>query len=413
MDKELLGNLRTYSEVYEYVSKGARTKEELYQHLQAIGKARSTADEQVKKVFANQIQLLVVDGEQVSVDSSKAYSFVSEICDCFGLSVVCSPNTPKPEDEIRRLKEENEVLREELILATEQPVADAIINHMENSKISLESVELYTSEGTYKPFFLNDSSEKINAERVLSVQGGERDSIYRIIHDYEKDLTVENYMAKNVRKVFASDFLKRWVYALTHLEKIEKIKSKPKKTITYDELQEERVAYINEVLDNPNFSNQNKMTMYAALVRKDHKEIADLVEMAARYGLDARYTVQMFEESEWNKRRFISFIKSGMSQSEIRMKREVAREFIAGEWYVVAEYNGQRCRFQMVPMEELQMFLKLLKAEYYEEATDVLDKLINTKRRASFVNDDSEKELIVQDVAKNEERRINDKESNS
>lgn len=26
MDKELLGNLRTYSEVYEYVSKGTRTK---------------------------------------------------------------------------------------------------------------------------------------------------------------------------------------------------------------------------------------------------------------------------------------------------------------------------------------------------------------------------------------------------
>lgn len=30
MDKELLGNLRTYSEVYEYVSKGTRTKEELF-----------------------------------------------------------------------------------------------------------------------------------------------------------------------------------------------------------------------------------------------------------------------------------------------------------------------------------------------------------------------------------------------
>lgn len=400
MDKELLGNLRTYSEVYEYVSKGTRTKEELYQYLQEIGKARSTADEQVKKVFTNQIQLMVVDGEGVSIDRGKAYSFVSDICECFGLSVVCSPNTPKPEDEIRRLTEENEMLKEELILATEQPVADAIINHMENSKISLESVELYTSEGTYKPFFLNDSSENINAERVLSVQGGERDSIYRIINDYKKDLTVENYMAKNVRKVFASDFLKRWVYALTHLEKIDKTKLKRKKIVTYDELQEERIAYINEVLNNPNFSNQNKMTMYAALVRRDHKEIADLIEMAARYGLDARYTVQMMEEAEWNMRQFISFLKSGMSQSEIRMKREVVREFIAGEWYVEAEYNGQKCRFQMVPMEELQLFLELLKGEYYDKATRVLEKVVNTKRQASFVDNDSAKEIIVKDVEK-------------
>lgn len=348
--------------------------------MQEIGKARSTADEQVKKVFANQVQLLAIDGENVSIDKDKAYSFVSDICECFGLSVVCSPHTPKPEDEIRSLKEENVILREELKRATEKPVADAIINHMENSGISLESVELYTPEGEHKPFVLTDVRDKLNVERVLSVQGGERDSIYRIIGDYNKELTVENYTAKNVRNVFVSDFLKKWVYALTHLEKVDKTKSKRKKTITYDELQEERVAYINEILDNPNFLNQNKMTMYAALARRDHKEVADLIEMAVRYGLDARYTVQMLEEAEWNTRRFISFLKSGMSQSEIRMKREVAREFIAGEWNVVAEYNGQRCRFQMVPMEELQLFLELLKGEYFEEATRVLVKVINTKR---------------------------------
>ena len=94
------------------------------------------------------------------------------------------------------------------------------------------------------------------------------------------------------------------------------MKSKRKKTITYDELQEEHVAYINEILDNPNFSNQNKMTMYAALMRRDHKEMADPIEMAVRYGLDARYTVQMLEEAEWNTRRFISFLKLGISRRE-------------------------------------------------------------------------------------------------
>ena len=400
MDKELLGNLRTYSEVYEYVSKGTRTKEELFQYLQEIGKARSTADEQVKKAFTNQGQLLVIDGENVSIDKDKAYSFVSDICECFGLSVVCSPHTSKPEDEIRSLKEENEILREELKRATEKPVADVIINHMEKSRISLESVELYTSEGEHKPFLLTDIRDKLNAERVLSVQGGERYSIYRIIQDYNKELTVWNYMIKNVRNVFSSDFLKKWVYALTHLEKVDKTKSKRKKTVTYDELQEERVAYINEILDNPNFSNQNKMTMYAALMRRDHKEMADLIEMAAEYGLDARYTVQMLEQSEWNIWRFRSFLKAGMSQSEIRMKREVAREFIAGEWTVVAEYNGQRCRFQMFPMEELQLFLELLKGEYYDKATRVLEKVANTKRQASFVDNDSAKEIVVKDVEK-------------
>ena len=54
----------------------------------------------------------------------------------------------------------------------------------------------------------------------------------------------------------------------------------------------------------------------------------------------------------------------------------------------------------MVPMEELQLFLKLLKGEYYEKATRVLEKVINTKRQASFVDNDSAKEIIVKDVVK-------------
>ena len=50
----------------------------------------------MKKVFTNQVQLLLIDGENVSIDKDKAYSFVSDICECFGLSVVCSPHTPNP-----------------------------------------------------------------------------------------------------------------------------------------------------------------------------------------------------------------------------------------------------------------------------------------------------------------------------
>ena len=50
MDRELLANLGTYSEVYEYVAKEARTKEELFRYLQEErGKPRTTADGQVKK----------------------------------------------------------------------------------------------------------------------------------------------------------------------------------------------------------------------------------------------------------------------------------------------------------------------------------------------------------------------------
>ena len=56
----------------------------------------------------------------------------------------------------------------------------------------------------------------------------------------------------------------------------------------------------------------------------------------------------------------------------------------------------------MIPMKEIQLFLHFLKGEYYEKATKVLDKLINTKHKASFVDGDSVKELVVEDVIKKE-----------
>jgi len=57
-------------------------------------------------------------------------------------------------------------------------------------------------------------------------------------------------------------------------------------------------------------------------------------------------------------------------------------------------------RFQMVSMEELQLFLELLKGEYYDKATRVLEEVVNTKRQAFFVDNDSAKEIIVKDVEK-------------
>lgn len=245
MDKELLGNLKTYSEVYEYVSKETRTKEELFRYLQERGKARSTADEQVKKIFANQIQLLITEGEEVSLNSTQAYDFVSELCECFGLKVVCSPNTPKPEDVIYSLQKENDALKRELKRLTEKPAADAIIHFMENATISLEGMSLYTADHQWQPYILNGPEQKVEVEKVLSVQGGERDSLYHIINDYEKEMTVDNYVAKQAGKAFSRNHLEGLVYALTHLEKIEKGKKKRKEIVTHDELMEERVRYIN------------------------------------------------------------------------------------------------------------------------------------------------------------------------
>lgn len=139
---------------------------------------------------------MITEGEEVSLNSVLAYDFVSELCECFGLKVVCSPDTPNPEDVIYDLQRENDALKRELKRLTEKPTADAIVHFMENATISLESMDLYTADNQWHPYILNGPEQKVEVEKVLSVQGGERDSLYRIINDYEKEMTVDNYVAK-------------------------------------------------------------------------------------------------------------------------------------------------------------------------------------------------------------------------
>ena len=47
------------------------------------------------------------------------------------------------------------------------------------------------------------------------------------------------------------------------------------------------------------------------------------------------------------------FLRQACKASEAKMKRAAAMELIAGEWYVMAMYNGKPCKFQMVPVDEI------------------------------------------------------------
>lgn len=58
------------------------------------------------------------------------------------------------------------------------------------------------------------------------------------------------------------------------------------------------------------------------------------------------------------------------------MKRETARELIAGDWCVIAEYNGKPCKFQMVPVNELVKFRYALEKSVYGIAAVQLEKML-------------------------------------
>ncbi|MBO5208847.1 MAG: hypothetical protein J6B68_05820 [Lachnospiraceae bacterium] len=171
MDRELLANLGTYSEVYEYVAKGTRTKEEFFHYLQEErGKPRTTADGQVKKAFDGQLQMIISDGEKVTFDKDAAYEIVAELCDWFDLDVVTKSTVRNPKDTIAELWQEIQILKRELKRASQKPVAEAIIAQMDKTTIIPESTKMYVA-GKYiadaeKP----ETKIQIDVKKTLSLK---------------------------------------------------------------------------------------------------------------------------------------------------------------------------------------------------------------------------------------------------
>lgn len=401
MDRELLANLGTYSEVYEYVAKGSRTKEELFHYLQVErSKPRTTADGQVKKAFDGQLQMIISDGEKVTLDKKIAYEIVTELCDWFDLDVVTKSTVRNPKDTIAELWQEIQILKRELKRASQKTVAEAIITQMDKTTIIPESTKMYVDGGYIADAEMPKEKIQIDVKKTLSLYGGERDTLYRIIDGDENDLNVKNYTDKIRGEVLGSKFFKFYVEQVNRIKRIGQRKQYEGKTIKQIELHEKRLKAINRLLKEDTITNQQKLSMYALFYHPHDENMEYLLRLAGDYGVEAEHVIWMLENKnlDWTYHTAKNFLMLVGKTSEIRMKRQAAVELIAGDWYVTAKYNGKECHFQMVPMEELEMFRKCLLDAKYDEATETLCHMLDTKRNAFCEKDDFAKEIIVTDT---------------
>ena len=125
----------------------------------------------------------------------------------------------------------------------------------------------------------------------------------------------------------------------------------------------------------------------------------DLLNFAGDHVLDANYVISLLEHpKEYNNYENIrGFLRQAIKASEARMKRETARELIAGDWCVIAEYNGKPCKFQMVPVNELVKFRYALEKSAYGIAAVELEKMLAVVRTATFEDSNPDKKMIVKD----------------
>ena len=91
------------------------------------------------------------------------------------------------------------------------------------------------------------------------------------------------------------------------------------------------------------------------------------------------------------------FLRQACKASEAKMKRAAAMELIAGEWYVMAMYNGKPCKFQMVPVDEILELRTALVEHVPAKVLAQTDKILGVYRKAAFKENDPEKEIVAAD----------------
>ena len=174
--------------------------------------------------------------------------------------------------------------------------------------------------------FLVDPEELLDVDKCVAKYGGELDSFYEELPTDEPDtgfdpgyeLTERNHALRVMKTEGTSRFFKKRI----------KDNAKVKET-------EARVGQL--------FPGHGE------------KKTERLFTYAGAHCINADFLIYILEDPDTytTYENTVAFLSQFADASEFRMKLNLARELIEGKWYITADYNGQKTKFQPVPIDEI------------------------------------------------------------
>lgn len=421
--EEKLTTLEKYGYIYHMVGMNPITRKELREKIKKDSPKMSetTLKKYSDAPFDGAYPMFVVKDDKATLDITAFRSFIEELCKYVGTDAAVLFTGPAPAPGGRKgdnpqiakvpnkaenpqilieRKKNTELSKqiadlekqiEELRLVNQKIVADSVLANM-SKEINISTVRVF-GKAVEEDIFLHNVSDVLGEVRDVSKVGGIRQSFYVKDSDKAKELTVQNARSKVAEILFRSKFFEKLFHDSCAYEK----KVSGKVDITTTQMDANRRKSIELLLSDDKLSNRAKLALYAGWHEYHGTEMEDLLNYAGDHCLDANYVIRLLEKPDVanNYQNVRGFLRQACKASEARMKREAAKELIAGEWFVIAEYNGKPCRFQMFPVEELLYFEKLLRKGLYPKAVLEIDKLLGTYKKSAFVDADPEKELVV------------------
>lgn len=439
MDVKIFNSLSTYGKIYYYLANGSKTKDDVLKYLKEDGTRNTTAGDHIKKATEGVLPYISCLDDKLLLDTAGIEIFIKELSGQFQYEAWLEPKRKKKRktddeygplltshspgyqnlnaqansakavekelrDYIKQKDDEIESLKKQLSTKLD----DAVLKGLKSKVLVVGSAKVKPEEKFQRDFFLDNPVRLLDVEDLISKYGGKMESPYEPVFSAKKELTTENYLQRIGKMLFKGKLLK---FRLEEQERLTVINEKeqtdkswiPRKSINCVEIEKNRLESINAILATDGITNQMKLALYAAWFDGIDPELVELLNYAGELDINANYVIRLLEKpKEYRNHRTIrGLLKQAKMASEAHIKREAALELISGEWYVEATYRGEPCRFQMMPINEMQSFMDLLKKHQTGEAIEILEQMLAEKRKASFVDGNVDGTIEVTDGTEN------------
>lgn len=444
MDEKIFNSLSTYGKIYYFLADGNKSKDDVLKYLIDAGMRNTTATDHAKKAVEGGLPYIsYVDGVLV-LDKAGIETFITELAERFFYEISIEPKRKKrrkAEDEYgpvmsghspgyqemivkvnstiateknlkKRIREKNAEIAE-LKAALANRIDDVVLRDMKSKVLVIGSAKVKPEKTFQRDFFLDDPVRLLDVNDLVSRYGGEIPSLYEpmfsIDKESEKELTTENYLRRIGKMLFKGKLFKSRLEEQERLPVVNAVEQVDESWVKRDsinlvEIEKNRLESVNTLLATDGISNQMKLALYAAWFDGVDPEMVELLNYAGDLDVNAEYVIRLLEKPKEyrNYRTIRGLLKQAKKASEAHIKREAAIELISGEWYVEADYRGKPCKFQMMPVDEMQVFLDLLKTHRTDEAITALEKLLAVKRKASAggdiikVTDESDEKALIE-----------------
>lgn len=261
-------------------------------------------------------------------------------------------------EEIYTLQFKNQDLEREVAEQSKELETQKTINGKLNDTTStiMDFVKEFTEReiivSDAKPMNRNDEEIKVAEDKKISlkdsislqpgVYGFQRPSFFTPL---STELNKENVSKKSADNT--KDILKERL----HLFKFLKRKSKKSVAEKMEQIDQYRRQQIFELLSG-NYTNEEKYLRYYLLTPGLPKDFMNTLTGAAELGLDANVIIELLEQPKesFNKEIIETYVSETHKGTEFNLKKELAEELLRGEWYISADLNGKREKFQLAPL---------------------------------------------------------------